>query len=422
LKNKVEYFPIKTATACPLKWSLSTLYLNKGISRTCHRSTKTELTPENFENFHNTHDVLEGRKKMLEGKWPSSDNDKYNENWCGYCRKIEDYGGISDRQLMLNIPNLVPRELKNNINSLIVSPTTVEVFFNNTCNLGCLYCTSTNSSIIEQEEKKFGFFNDDLVSIKPLTEKYSKNLIPHFWDWFKKNGDNLERFHALGGETFYQKEFYNLLDFFDENPKPNLIFNVVSNLDINHEKLIEIIEKIKKLLKDRKLKRFDLTCSIDCWGPQQEYVRYGLNLKNWEKNFNYVLNQKWIYLTTNTVVFTLTIKTMPDLFQKINEWKKNRKIYQSVGYISGPEYMKPEIFGSSFFKNDIETILKLMPEDNNLEIINKKYMQGILNVVDSREKNERYIRNFMIWLKEKDRRRNTDYKKLFPWLIEFDPE
>ena len=45
------------------------------------------------------------------------------------------------------------------------------------------------------------------------------------------------------------------------------------------------IQDYKNLLVKKKIKRFDINCSIDCWGKRQEYIRYGLNLDNWQKNF-----------------------------------------------------------------------------------------------------------------------------------------
>ena len=52
--NEKQIFPIKTATSCRLKWSWSSLILTTGETDSCHRSSKSFLTPENFNDFHNT--------------------------------------------------------------------------------------------------------------------------------------------------------------------------------------------------------------------------------------------------------------------------------------------------------------------------------------------------------------------------------
>jgi hypothetical protein len=37
-----------------------------------------------------------------------------------------------------------------------------------------------------------------------------------------------------------------------------------------------------------------ITASSDCWDSEQEYVRYGLDLAQWQRNFELLLNQPWI--------------------------------------------------------------------------------------------------------------------------------
>jgi len=158
------YFPIRTATSCQLKWNWTALYLNGGFSRTCHRTAETPLTPENFNNFHNTEVVLDDRTRMLQGLWP--------ETSCLYCRNIEESGGVSDRLRQINAPDLSPPELVDDASAIQVSPTILEVFFNNTCNLGCLYCTPVLSSVINAENQKFGSFEKNNVSLISIDTHY----------------------------------------------------------------------------------------------------------------------------------------------------------------------------------------------------------------------------------------------------------
>ena len=161
-----KYFPIRTATACQLKWNWSTLYLHKELTASCHRTGWSPLTVENFDNFHNTEKKKQERLAMLQGRWP--------EESCGYCRKIEESGGFSDRMLHLTIPDQVPPELDHNPTAVTVSPTILEVFFNNTCNLACLYCLPDLSSKINQENNKFGdFITGDIKLISaPQSQNY----------------------------------------------------------------------------------------------------------------------------------------------------------------------------------------------------------------------------------------------------------
>ena len=406
-----RFFPIKTDTSCPSKWQWSTLYLNTGVSRSCHRTAEVKLTPENFFSFHNNDLVLSDRQRMIDGQWPIDS--------CRYCKKIEESGGVSDRLTQRTIPNLVPVEMENDPMAIKVSPTIVEIYFNNTCNLACLYCSPSLSSRIAVENKKHGSFSKNGVElISP--DNHFRDLMPYFWQWFDQDFSKVKRLHILGGEPFYQKEFDRLLEKIYDNPNPNCELNVVSNLMISKDKLNYYIEHFKNLLVNRKLKRVDITCSIDCWGPQQEYVRQGLDLSQWEENFNILLKQKWLTININQTISTLTIKTMPDLLKKLQHWRTLHKIgHWFSGVWPAPSYMMAEIFGKDEFESSFDEIISLMPTETQEEKQSQKYMIGILDHCRKSIVNITEINKLITYLDEKDRRWGTDWEKLFPWLVEY---
>jgi len=406
-----KYFPIVTETACALKWSWTTLYLNSGYSRTCHRTTEVELTPENFYNFHNNHEVLEDRRQMLQGKWPDKN--------CSYCRNIEEAGGTSDRMIQLGLPGYVPPELEKNPTAIEVSPTLVEVYFDNTCNLGCLYCGPRLSSTIFNENQKFGKFEKYGIRLES-SEKHFKTFVPYFWKWFDDGFQTIERFHVLGGEPLLQREFDTLLDKIESNPNPNCVLNIVTNLMVSPDRLDNYVQKFKQLLIDKKIKRVDITCSIDCWGPEQEYVRWGINLEQWETNFKSLLQHKWLTININQTISSLTIKTMPALLEKLIEWRKDHKIGHWFGGVSPePAHMMAHIFGDQEFVNDRENILKLMPRTTDEEETAYQYMDGILTRFIKSNFDQEQVRDLLIYLDEKDRRRGTNWEVIFPWLTRY---
>jgi organic radical activating enzyme len=369
------------------------------------------LTTENFNNFHNNELVLADRKSMLDGHWPKTS--------CKYCKNIEVRGGTSDRMLQSKIPNLSPPELDSDLAAIKVSPTILEVYFNNTCNLGCLYCSSDLSSTIANENNKFGKFDSRGVKIE-LVDKHYKDLVPNFWKWFETGFSTLKRLHILGGEPLMQKELNQLLDYIDANPNPNCELNIITNLMVSTNRLQLFVDRVKMLLTHKKIKRIDITCSIDCWGPEQEYVRWGLNLNQWEDNFKLLMSNKWIYLNVNQTISALTIKTMPTLLIKLAGWRKQRKIgHYFSGVTPGPSYLIGNIFGKQEFAESAEEILKLMPTTTDEEQISYNYMKGIFSEILTDNINVLEIIKLIIYLDEKDRRRNTDWTQLFPWLTEY---
>lgn len=406
-----KYFPIQTATSCQLKWNWSTIRLYNGITSSCHRVSGDMVDVDNFDSFHNTPTKVAGRKLMLDGQWPTGG--------CEYCKKIEDAGGSSDRMFHLQIPDQSPPELETDPTALDVTPRILEIYFDNVCNMSCLYCNASLSSKIEQENIKHGKFEQHGVVIENRANKVPDidALTDKFWQWMQQNSIHLRRLHILGGEPFYQAHFDQCLDFLNTHSNPDLEFNVVSNLMITTDKFQKQIKKIHELVKNKSIKRFDLTVSIDCFGPEQEYVRYGLDLEQWKKNFEYVVAQDWIVLNINQTLTVLTIKTMPELLQYVNSFRSSREIghYFST-VVKSQECLHPEIFGSGFFDQDFEKILSIMPDTTWQDQHAKIYMKGIKSQFDSMTRNQNSINQLGIFLTEIDRRRNLNWRKTFPWL------
>lgn len=394
-------FPIVTDTACQLKWNWSTVYLSTGDTASCHRTNHHKFDTDQFD-FHNTPSKLNDRNNMLNGKWPNIG--------CEYCKKIEEAGGQSDRITNLDFPGIhAPHELEQNPTAIYVTPTILEVYFDNTCNLKCLYCGPQFSSLWDAENIKFG----DPEFIKDANLENNKKKL---FEWLKINGHRLSVFNILGGEPLYQEEFEQCLSLFEQYPAPELKLQIFTNLNIKLQRLQKIIQRIKKLIATGCIREFEITASLDCWGPQQEYVRYPLDLQEWEKNFEYLLNNHWINLIVGSTITPLTVKTLPDLLVKINQWNKVRPIYHYQNSVSNPIYMSIDMFGD-IFKNDFDQIIKLKPANTSEEISSRDYMIGIAKQSQFATPDITKIRLLFNFLNKIDLRRNTSWKHTFPWLI-----
>ena len=179
-----KYFPIKTETACALKWSWNTVKLYNGETSSCHRVQPDSITE--FDLFHNTDKKIADRQLMLAGKWP--------QGGCEYCSDVEAVGGYSDRQLHLNIPDTYPQELDGNPTLTHVNPTILEVYLDNVCNMSCLYCYDGFSSQIQQENNQYGVFDSNGVVIQNRTQRHAnyEQLKDNFWTWMKANSTSLK--------------------------------------------------------------------------------------------------------------------------------------------------------------------------------------------------------------------------------------
>jgi organic radical activating enzyme len=398
LKNRV--FPIKSDTACQLKWNWSTIFLTSEETASCHRTNHHKFDTQTFD-FHNTPSKLDDRQHMLQGLWP--------KQGCNYCQDIEQSGGQSDRITNLDFPGIhAPPELDLDPTAIKVTPRILEVYFDNTCNLKCLYCGPHFSSLWDAENVKFG----GRIYNKSSNIESNKQKI---FAWLQENRQHLTVFNILGGEPLYQQELEQCLELFDQYPAPELKLQIFTNLNCTLTHLQKIIKKVKKLVEQDKIREFEVTASLDCWGAPQEYVRYPLDLVRWEQNFEYLVEQDWINLIVSSTVTPLTIKTLPDLLKKIQGWNQRRRVHHYQNSVNGPSYLVIDIFGD-IFAQDFDRAIALKPTSAPEEQASREYLLGIAKQSGFKGPNIPEIQKLFNFLNEIDRRRATSWHKTFPWL------
>lgn len=403
--REFSHFPISTETSCQYKWSWSTLFLSSGRSSSCHRCWTWDVA-DDLKNFHNHPGKIGDREKMLEGKWPG--------NGCEYCKKIEDAGGESERSSYVNNELMSPPELLDNPTATKVTPRILEVYFANVCNQKCVYCSPIFSNLIQKEIEKFGPIVDDEYDLKgfEIREDYKK-LKKEFWEWMDENSEYLYNFQVLGGEPLYQKEIYECIEFFEAKQHPNLNWKMFSNLKHNDKSFKEKIDRISVLVEMGALRSFEIVCSIDNWGPQAEFARDGMKMENWEKNFNYVLHNPYVTLSIHSTISPVTLCTMADFYAKVMEYQKVKKIDYGWNTVKMPSFMNPEILGhhaTKYFDKLLDTI--------DATDYRRRYLEGFKKQVTSHPVDVPRLTKLRNYLNGIDTRRKTDWKSLYPWLVE----
>jgi len=402
MSNSNLAFPIKTATACQYKWTWSTVFLSVGTSASCHRCKGWDVS-DFMEDFHNHPGKVSDREKMLEGQWPG--------NGCEYCKKIEDVGAKSERTAYINDMELAPPELLTNPRATKVTPRILEVYFSNVCNQKCTYCSPFFSSLIEAEVHKFGpietEYSLDGFNAKPgYKERKDK-----FWQWMDKYSHHLFDFQILGGEPMYQPEFEECLVFLENKKHPNLKWKIFSNLKHDPIKFEKKLERIEKLVDSKNIKSFEIVCSMDNWGPQAEFARSGMDLKQWEQNFDTLLNHSKVIISIHSTISPITLCTMGDLYSRIKDWNKVREIKFGWNTIAAPSFMNPEILGRHAIKF-FDEVLETLPDNDS----RKEYFKGFKKQVTESQVDPKRLLKLKNYLNNIDIRRNTDWKSLYPWL------
>ena len=423
-KQPPKPFPITKGLPCQLKWTHSTVYLTDGVSASCHRVNGDPLEVRGGElNFHNLPAKLEARRKMLRGEWPG--------RGCEHCKHIEEAGGISDRLNHLKMEGTTaPPELDNDLTAVDVTPRQLEVYWGNTCQQSCIYCASHYSSTIQQEEKRFGDFKKEGVIIGDRWEKNTK-IEQHtelLFKWFENHLQDLHKIFVMGGEPFLQKETFRFTEFLEKGSYPDLTLVFFSNHNIEHERFKKWMDRLDVLQKSGRLDKIQIFFSCDALGPEGEYVRTGLDLNVALKNFEYILHNTNIEQGINSALTVTAVPGMPAMVKYINECSRIKPVYWSMMKASQYEfgmrpYMYPGIFGKKINEWGLREAVDMFDttshgHPDSVKVSYKNYMEGIMREFDQREPSPKRQQQWKIYLDELDRRRGTDWTKIYPQMFD----
>ena len=399
------------------------MYLTEGISASCHRAGFGEYDRSGHElKFHNIPNKIEDRLKMLRGEWPG--------NGCEHCKHIEEAGGTSDRQIHLQMEGTsAPPELDQNTNAVNVTPRILEVYWGNTCNQKCIYCGAHYSSQINQEEKQFGRFDNNGVVLDSKNFKVNPNIesdTEKLFAWFNKNLNKLHKIIVLGGEPFLQKETFRFIEYLEQGSYPDLTLVFFSNHNVEHERFVNWMSRLEKLRTSGRLDKVQIFFSCDAFGAEGEYVRTGLKLDVAIKNFEYILYNTGIEQGINSALTVTAVPGMPAMVEYINQCSKIKPIYWSMmkaaqHNLGSRAFLYPGIFGKIVNEWGLRDAVDLFDVHTNgypdaVKVNYKNYMQGIIKEFEVREPDLFRQKQLKIYLTELDRRRGTDFVKVYPQI------
>lgn len=182
---------------------------------------------------------------------------KLHEVYCKGCIGREEVGFGSEREWHNNlntdfdIHNADDEEHK---------PVLIDVRWNNTCNLACTYCSP--------------IFSTKWASIKGIAK--NENIKDHYEEvitYINKHRNHVKEVAMVGGEPLMMKENSALLDILPDD----VLVTVITNMTTDFEKF----PVPQKLLKRS---RVGWSMSFDNIGERFEYVRWGSNWQQLDKN------------------------------------------------------------------------------------------------------------------------------------------
>ena len=441
--DKIKRFiPIMDAispTFCMAKWHHTTIYLQTGETHSCYHPRPHKIPLDEViidpSALHNTGQKKLERLEMLNGGKPSG---------CQYCWNIENMGDdyVSDRKER-NVTIYTPErymQIKKGAWDQNINPEYIEISFGNECNFKCGYCHPKHSSAYHKEIKDFGPYTsvknhrNDIDWFK-VYEEETNPYVEAWWRWWPEVSKTLNILRITGGEPLLQSSTWRLLEDLDKNPLPNLELNINSNFGIKPILIDRLVDRVNKLIEEKKIKSFKMFTSIDTWGAPAEYIRTGLDLELWERNLDKYLSATKLPITFMITFNILSVTTFQSLLEKILEWRKKykfvteHKVRFDTPYLKEPlqydmnilpkgEFMPYMYSHLEFIKNNVD--------DKNVEKFSSLEYEKFRRVVDYMEstvysdtKVNEGRKDFYNWFTEYDRRRSVDFVTTFPTMIDF---
>lgn len=298
---------------------------------------------------------------------------------------------------------------------------TIDLIFNNLCNLKCRTCgpglsTSWIPDIIKLKRPTDGMtlltnehvthLKDDLIKMAEMIDPYTE-------------------IHFSGGEPMMQEDHYQFLQLLIDMGKTNVKIRYNTNLTtytLKHYDAFELLSKFEDVF---------IVGSVDAMGSEGEYIRKGFD---WKKSLEWIKVAKErlpkgsfaisaVYSLLNCLSAVDLHRYMcdNDLFKTNdpNLGEKNFGFYLNT--LHGPPYLRTTVLPKELkeevetkIKNHMEWLEKTQPKDFSYDSY-MSHWQNAINFMNSSD-GSFMIKNFYKETHELDSVRDEKFEEVFPYL------
>jgi len=393
---------------CAMKWIHQFVNLEEGIVKMCHNVPHRYITEDDILKYGK--DIFMNHPYEKERRNEKINNIKHEE--CNSCWRSESKGIRSCR-----LPEPFYNMHRERFGGDGVMPTQLEIVFSTSCDLKCVYCSSSFSSQWDLENKKY----DANYIPRP---KAPAGLEETFWKWLEEDAvEHLLQYYIMGGEPLLQPKVY---DFFERlikllekkpsrfNVKPALI--IITNghtPKLYLDKWLEIIPKLQKYVS------VQIDFSIEGYKERAEYIRSNLKWERFANNLNVIMNKfpniRYRFSITHSA---LSITSTKNLLQYIKETSdKNKTSVELIRTsVSSPTYLSPWILTKDF-SSYIDDTNKWISENAPEWTYYTDHLESIKNSFGNHTKQE--LINFCAFHQRMKERRNLNVEEIFPEMQEW---
>lgn len=425
IKQTIRIINEISPSFCAAKWYNATIWLGNGRTASCHLPLAHKISLDNLKDnpssLHNTEYKKALREEMLSGV-------RCDE--CAYCWTVEDNRDkdvYSDRAYKSYKYSDEDIKLLKEIGLNDVDPKTLEISFDNLCNLSCSYCNSEFSSTWSSSIKELGpyphmltsggktYHNDGSIAMPYGNKNENNPYVEAFFKWFHNSLKyNLDELRVTGGEPTRSPDFWKLLA---ECNNTNFDFAVNSNMIMDRDRLTKLINASKKF------KTFDLYTSCEAVGKHAEFVRAGLDYELWYNNLlEFASNASYRSIHIMLTVGALSIWTLTEFMDemlKLRRKFKCRSFYMSVNILRYPSFQNLNVLPESIKLEQAKKIrnwLNTSEDLNDFEINQIERLETYLRTVERSYEDidplENKKQDLKTYLREYSIRNNKNYKDI----------
>ena len=277
----------------------------------------------------------------------------------------------------------------------------------NYCNLKCAMCSPEDSSSVGEEVMLLGEMSEQQIldrsehrsgykmPFKPPLIRYEDNNIDEdeFWDNIKRT----KRIQLIGGETWLIKQNVQILERCVEEgwAKDKRIFAFSNNYGHpNMQKIADLLSQFQHV---------HYKCSMEHWGPKNDYIRFPSKWEVVEKNIKTIASIPGISLGFAVTSNPLSLGYSDDMVKGCMKYGNAPGFFN----LTRPQWMAPHII-----PDDIREFYLDKLYSNSWDIIEK--IQKPIEYLEKREFNQDKLDEFVRRMSARDKLRNDSILNHFP--------
>ena len=395
-------------------------------------------TTDSLLDIFNSSETKELRRALLNGErpegcrscWDTEDSNvestrqqcvtnwKYEYNTINFADGSKTYDDENTKQL----ENYVRNNIKEDYSYPVENLKSIEVRFDNICNLMCRHCSPVYSSLWEKAVKKMPALQD--ASAGKRRKETHVSLTDSIVNEIEYLAPNLQEILITGGEPLYHSKHYEFL----KNLEP-YAENITLNYNSNFSTLEYGGKNIIPLWK--KFKRVGVLVSLDAYPDIYSYIRVYGKIDKVESNIKKAkkeLSNLALQATCTTSVLNIT-----RLHHVIRYYISLRTgIHASI--VQYPSQLNPRVLPKQLkenitheWKNFVENLDNILDEE---KVFNKKYREyckrripqvgnKMIKYMNSVDNFDSDWKSFINFAKTQDEYHNTDILDYYPEFKEY---